>query len=203
MIQFENVTEVFAPDFNALTNHLRKLEVEVPKAGGAMFNGWTVMGRNGKHTDGWVDGSAFMKKTIHGKVYFDAPAAAAAGFYPNAAHNRFTNASCPELERILLTAKSLGLKPCRARLIQLAPGATSNWHTDGTPEKLILRLHVVIESNPEAVFRTDQGSTNLKAGNVFLINVNYYHAVENHGDTSRTHLVVDVTDTKGISKVHV
>jgi hypothetical protein len=202
MIKFEDVTHLFNPDFDALRDHVRLLEATVPKAGGTMFNGWTVMGKNGKHTDAWVDGSAFVKKLADGRMWFDYPSALKANYWPNAAHDKFTNASSPELEQLLDKAKNLGLKPCRARLIQLVPGAASSWHSDGLPETLVLRLHVVIESNPLAVFKTAEGATHLPANRVYLINVNDYHSVENHGDSVRTHLVTDVTDSNSISKVH-
>lgn len=202
MIKFEDITSLFNPDFDALRAHIRVLEQTLPKAGSEHFNGWTVMGKDGKHTDGWIDGSKFLKKLPNEKFYWDFQAAHAAGYHPSKDHLLYTNAANPELIRLIEQAKLLGLTPCRARLIQLVPGAVSNWHTDGTPEKLALRLHVVIETNEKASFVSDEGPTHLPADRVYLINVNYYHRVENLGDSSRTHLVVDVTDTHQISKAH-
>jgi len=202
MIQFENITELFAPDFDALRAHVRQLEATLPKAGGEMFNGWSVMSRSGSYRDGWVDGSVFMKTLSNGKVYFDSLGAARAGYHRSSEHLTFTEAASDELRRLIGQATELGFQPCRARLIQLVPGAASNWHTDGSPAKTILRLHIVIETNEQAHFHSEEKATHLPANNVFLINVNYRHMVDNLGDTARTHLVVDVKDTKGVSKVH-
>jgi hypothetical protein len=143
-----------------------------------------------------------LKKLADGKFFWDKHGAAMAGYHPSKDHLTYTNAASPELIRILDKAKELGLTPCRARLIQLVPGAVSDWHTDGTPDKLVLRLHVVIETDPKASFVSDEGPTHLPANHVYLINVNYYHRVENLGESSRTHLVVDVTDTQSVSRVH-
>ncbi len=202
MIQFEDVTDLFTVNFEELRSHLRYLEDNLPKAGGTMFNGWTVTSKGGSYKEAWVDGSAFFKRLPTGKVVFDPAAAKAAGFHPKEQHVNPTDASSPELMSIISQAKKLGLAPCRARLIQLVPGASSSWHTDGTPENLILRLHVVIQTNPGATFASASGLRHLEQDRIFLINVNDYHSVQNSGPTNRTHLVVDVTDTKKISKVH-
>lgn len=201
-IKFEDITHLFSVDFDALRRHVQHLEATLPKAGGAMFNGWTVMSRGGSYKEAWVDGSQFFKKGPTGKLIFDIVAAHRAGFYPNREHTRYTDASCSELIKLVERAKELGLSPCRARLIQLVPGATSSWHTDGTPDKQVLRLHAVIQTNKDATFTTEGGAQHLEQDKLFLINVNFYHSVQNNGSTPRTHLVIDVTDTRKISRVH-
>lgn len=197
MIKFDNLTHLFDVDWDALQNHVRGL-ASLRKAGGA-FGGWSVQSFSGSYLDGWVDGSAFMSRK-NGVTNFNHEAAFAAGYRPNDAQVVETDASCPALSSVIAQMNTLGFEPRRARLIQLEPGRKSSLHTDGAPQ--ILRMHFVIETNDDAWFRTPSSVEHLPARNVFLINVDDYHQVGNDGQTNRTHLVVAVKDTQGVSKIH-
>lgn len=201
MIQFEDLTHLFNVDWAALREHVKTNLNHLPKSGGSMFSGWSVQGKNGSMTDGWVDGSAFWKKS-NGKLYFDLQAAQAAGFFMNKEHVQLTDASSPALASCVERMTELGFQPCRSRLIQLQPGASSTWHTDGSA--LMLRMHFVIETNDQCWFKHgEEQRFHFKENCVYLINVNDYHQVGNDGSTDRTHLVTDVTDTFKVSKVHL
>lgn len=203
MIQFEDVTHLFKIDWLRFQDHVRKLEAKLPKAGGDLFNGWSVQSASGKYTDGWIDGSRFFKTNEAGEVTgYDTAAAKAAGYFASRFHTKITNAAGLDAIQAIMTASKLGLSPVRARLIQLTPGSKSAWHTDGTADKLILRLHLVVETNPGCWFIHSNGRQHLEGQHAYLLNVNDFHQVVNEGTTNRTHLVVDVTDTKRISKVH-
>jgi hypothetical protein len=202
MIQFEDVTHLFDVDWDKIKAHVRYLEQNVPIAGDALFGGWSILSKTGLHTEGWFHGAAYYRRRPDGTIYFDAEAARSKGFIPNNEQTEFTNASCPELEHLINQVRNLGFVAYRARIIQIQPGNTSSRHTDGMPDKLVLRLHVIIETNPGAHFITDTEHRHLEEHKIFLINVNEYHRVRNMGDTVRTHLIIEVEDKLGVSKVH-
>ncbi len=96
----------------------------------------------------------------------------------------------------------LGLFPVRARLTQMSPGDMTEWHIDSLPETQATRLHFVIETNPGVVMLTAEGERHLEQDHVYIFNVNDYHQVKNLGDVPRTHLFMDVYDSRGITKHH-
>jgi hypothetical protein len=193
-MRFINITHLFPNiDYDKLKDQVSHLEHHVPKAGpgqNAALSGWAVMGINGKHSDGWAVPRNFMHRGT-----YDPDIAEKIGFFPAHKHKKYTNAASDQFIELLEAAKKLNFNPCRARLIQLMPGRRSSYHTDGPPEILFARMHVVIRTNPDAVFITEEGETHLPENNIFLINVNTKHAVANLGSTARTHLVVDVDDS--------
>lgn len=194
-MRFINITHLFPDiDYDKLKDQVSHLEHHVPKAGssaGAALSGWAIMGINGKHSDGWAVLGAFK----HRGGTYDPDNAEKIGFFLPHKHKKYTNAASDEYIKLLEAARKLNFNPCRARLIQLMPGRRSSYHTDGPPEILFVRMHVVIKTNPDAVFITEEGETHLPENNIFLVNVNAEHAVANRGLTPRTHLVVDVDDS--------
>ena len=193
-MKFINITHLFNDiNFDKLRDQVSHLEHHVPKAGpspSAALSGWAIMGINGKHTDGWAVARNYMDRDE-----YDPNIAELIGHYPPHLHNKYTNAASDQFIELLEAAHKLGFRPCRARLIQLMPGRKSSYHSDGLPDVLFVRMHVVIRTNPDAMFITEEGETHLPEDNIFLVNVNTKHAVVNRGHTARTHLVVDVTDS--------
>jgi hypothetical protein len=202
MIKFENLTSLFSVNWEAIKNYIDTELVKYPKAGMGDFTGWSVQSKTGKYTDGWVNGTHYMSFGANGELIFDKEAATAAGFYPSKFHTEFTDIANDDLKSCIDQLRKLGLSPCRARLTQLVPGAESDWHTDGKPSDKIIRLHFVFETNPDCFFMHEAGKFHMEEKNVYLVNINYHHKVVNLGNTNRTHMIVDVTDTSGISKVH-
>lgn len=199
MIYFENLTHLFVVDWNSIENHIKNNLMNLPRAGHEKFAGWAVQSFSGKYTDGWVDGSQFLSRK-DGRTFWDSEGARNAGYRHKTEQVHFTDASCPALVDVIQQLADLGFNPLRARLINLRPGDRSSYHTDGPPP--ILRMHFVIETNTACFFRSEHETAHLPARQVFLINVDDYHQVWNDGTTNRTHLVVDVEDTKGISLLH-
>jgi hypothetical protein len=202
MIKFENLTNLFTVNWSAIKGYIQEELINYPKAGLGDFTGWSVLSKTGKYTDGWVNGTHYMSFSPNGELIFDHESAAAAGFYPSKFHTEFTDIANTDLKSCVNQLRDLGLSPCRARLTQLAPNTWSDWHTDGKPSDKIIRLHFVFETNPECFFIHEAGKFHMEENNVYLVNINYHHKVVNLGNTNRTHMIVDVTDTKGISKVH-
>ncbi len=202
MIYFEDMTHLFSIDWVKIEEHVQELSNTLPRQGGEYFSGWSVQGKNGSFKDGWIDGSAFIKYSSDGTRSFDYATAKKAGLHPSKEHVKITDASCPALNDYVQQMVDLGFQPARSRLIDLRPGDRSNWHTDSSANVLTLRMHAVIRTNPQAMFVTEAGEQQLQAHHVYLINVNDYHQVQNDGDSSRTHLVTDVVDSRFLSKVH-
>lgn len=203
MINITDITTHFDLNWSRFKDHIRKLEKTMPKAGGQMFSGWSVQSENGDYRSGWIDGSKYFITDEDNEVIgYNHDQAVSDGYVDSRRHLKITKAAGVDAIRAVITASQLGLQPARARLIQLVPGAKSLWHTDGTPENLILRLHLVIETNPGCWFIHEGGRIHMEEAHAYLVNVNEFHQVVNEGDTNRTHLVVDVFDTKKISKAH-
>jgi hypothetical protein len=202
MIKFENLTSLFSVNWEAITEYINTELIKYPKAGSGDFKGWSVQSNTGQYTDGWVNGSSYMLIGTNGEIKFNEKAATAAGYYPSKFHTEFTNIANDDLKSCINQLDDLGLVPCRARLTQLPPGGESNWHTDGGPTDKIIRMHFVFDTNPDCFFIHKFGKFHMEKNNVYLININYHHMIVNLGNTPRTHMIVDVVDTKGISKVH-
>ena len=80
------------------------------------------------------------------------------------------------------------------RLLRLGPGATVREHRDhglGHSDGEI-RVHVPISTSPGAVFRHDGEEVAMAAGEAWYTDVRLPHAVANHGDGDRVHLVLDL-----------
>lgn len=102
----------------------------------------------------------------------------------------------PSVREYLL--EESGYEILLARLARVAPGAWMHEHHDDVAlgEEKRLRLHIPIETNPEALMtiRTSAGnqSVHLGRGEVWKLNHEQYpHSVSNFGAEARVHLIVD------------
>ncbi|GGP95120.1 hypothetical protein BKA00_003804 [Actinomadura coerulea] len=79
------------------------------------------------------------------------------------------------------------------RLIALGAGATVHEHRDYKYgfERGLLRLHVPIDTNPDAVVVIDGVSEHWTAGRLWFGDFGRRHYVANNGDRSRVHMVLD------------
>lgn len=109
----------------------------------------------------------------------------------------------PWLERTPYLARVLASIPAQlrsARLMALAPGALGADHEDtkhavawGTA-----RLHIPITTNPAALLYIDGYTHHWTPGSVWLGNFSRRHHVENRGDQTRVHLVIDAMPGKAL-----
>ncbi|MGW5410543.1 aspartyl/asparaginyl beta-hydroxylase domain-containing protein [Actinomadura geliboluensis] len=79
------------------------------------------------------------------------------------------------------------------RLMALGAGATVHEHRDYKYgfERGLLRLHVPIDTNPDAVVVIDGVSEHWTAGRLWFGDFGRRHYVANHGDRARVHMVLD------------
>ena len=80
----------------------------------------------------------------------------------------------------------------RSRLMALEPGAEVPQHVDiHYYWRTHLRIHIPVITNPEVDFISDLGIVNMKAGECWLLDSFFTHAVNNRGREKRVHLVLD------------
>jgi len=80
----------------------------------------------------------------------------------------------------------------RIELVNLPAGSEVKNHKD-TGESLIKdkRVHLVLETNNDVMFKVDDVDKNMKVGEMWEINNTKYHSVTNGGNTDRFHLIID------------
>jgi quercetin dioxygenase-like cupin family protein len=81
------------------------------------------------------------------------------------------------------------------RLLQLAPGSQIHEHRDNrlAYEFGALRLHVPIRTSAGVDFIVDGERLEMQGGELWYANFNLPHSVNNNGEESRVHLVIDLT----------
>jgi hypothetical protein len=85
----------------------------------------------------------------------------------------------------------------RVRVLKLLPGAKIGEHRDVGLEVANLafkrvRLHIPIQTNPDAVFYVGGERFHMREGGLYYANFSKVHSVRNDGTTDRVHLVLDV-----------
>lgn len=164
------------------------------------FGGWSVLSSNGSTLDGWLQGGKLLISTKENPVtpeqrkqlikHFDS-------------YTVPTEICCGYLAEVIQKIRDLGLSPRRARITRLSASGVSDWHYDAAPSDYSVRLHVPIITNPKCFFQTRGGAEHFEAnGLARIIYVNQEHRVLNQGDTDRFHLIMDITDSKGITQFH-
>ncbi|MEA2212135.1 MAG: hypothetical protein QOF83_2083 [Solirubrobacteraceae bacterium] len=105
-------------------------------------------------------------------------------------------ADTPTLQRCPHLAHALGQFQCEllsARLLRLGPKALIREHQDynlGYDDGEV-RIHVPLTTSPEVEFRHAGDRVDMQPGEAWYLDLNLPHAVANHGDTERVHLVID------------
>jgi len=99
--------------------------------------------------------------------------------------------------------KVLAAFPCAlrsVRLMRLAPGSVIKEHADDflDVEDGVVRLHVVIVTNPDVDFRLNGTRLDMPAGSTWYLRVCDPHRVANRGSTERVHLVIDAMLDAGL-----
>ena len=80
----------------------------------------------------------------------------------------------------------------KSRISILKPNAAVEEHVDVDYYwKYRLRVHIVVKSNPKAIFGCDNQTLQLPEGQVWVSNNWAPHWIANYGDTDRIHIVVD------------
>jgi len=88
----------------------------------------------------------------------------------------------------------------RSRHMSLAPGAIVPPHVDVHYYwRTHLRIHIPVVTNPDVRFHCDGEAVHLAAGECWLLDSFYPHAVENRGSETRIHLVLDTVGSSTLS----
>ncbi len=85
----------------------------------------------------------------------------------------------------------LGIDVVTARFMILEPGGIIQRHTDSFLENEIARLHLPIQTNPNAKLYINHTDASWPEGELWYGDFRLPHWGENNGDTERIHLVID------------
>jgi hypothetical protein len=166
------------------------------------FGGWTLQSHTGHWLDGWelghvVQGEAKEVFYPNGKTNYKAFK------FMNLAqpveHNIRTEACKGEFAKVLDTIESMGLNPRRARVTLLNPGTESSWHSDGTEDSYLVRLHIPLITDEKCIHTCLDERIHMPAdGSSYIMWVNKFHKAENYSDIKRYHILMDVYDTDNV-----
>lgn len=169
------------------------------------FGGWSVLTYSGRADDGWEQGHHRFYQDEAGQIKIDVQKMIAERPRLETSHTRPTEICQGYLGEVMEMIAQLGFQPYRARISLLKAGGCTSWHTDSTSDIHRIRLHIPIITNPYCRFETQSepewGAAHFPAdGHMYLVPVNRFHRAINYSDKDRYHLIMGVTDTKGVSK---
>lgn len=79
-----------------------------------------------------------------------------------------------------------------AELNSVPPGGSVEFHTDKHfYSDYTTRIHIVLQTATDAVFKFDSGNHHFGAGECFIFNNKLRHSIQNSSDVPRLHLVMD------------
>jgi quercetin dioxygenase-like cupin family protein len=109
-------------------------------------------------------------------------------------------ASCPYFRQVLAAFEC---ETSSVRLMSLAAGGRILPHTDpgGGFEDGVARLHIPIITDPKVLFHINGESVHFGAGQVWYMNANCIHAVDNNSEVERIHLVMDCIPNAWLQQV--
>jgi hypothetical protein len=102
----------------------------------------------------------------------------------------------PAMARMQYIPEVLSTLHCEVRstrLLKLAAGSSIKHHRDyklGLTDGEV-RLHVPVLTNDQVSFYMDDARVPMKAGELWFLDFNHYHRVDNHSQEERVHLVID------------
>lgn len=188
-------------DVLRLRAELDRLRARLPPIMRGSFGGWSMTSSSGRYQDGW-ERSAFFA-LVDGVWQLDRARVRAAVKGSVADHAVPTDACTGYFADVLWTIAAAGLNPRRARLTVLTANGASHRHQDYPDNLYAVRLHIPIITNATCHFVCEEGSAHLPAdGSAYLLRVNRVHQIFNRGREDRFHLMMDVWDTRGVSKLH-
>jgi len=166
------------------------------------FGGWSVLSRTGRCEDGWEVGidkcenkwyKYFLAKYLEISHPFE--------------HVNPTPACIGEIKKIISVLDEQGFYPRRARITMIKAQTCSithrdyPWSSDNLDDGYMCRVHVPIITNEKCTHWAERKEYHMPAdGSVYILPVNNQHQIRNNSNIDRYHLIVDVYDTRGISK---
>lgn len=89
----------------------------------------------------------------------------------------------------------------KAMLARLEAGAEIDRHVDGAGSNLVThKIHVPIQTNPEAFFYVGDEAVHLEAGQAYEVNNIAPHGAVNRGDADRIHFIFEVFEAAGLAE---
>ena len=149
--------------------------IESPQSGSYHNGGWKVIGLITSGGDVKEDRPGF----IVGKPFLPSPAL------------NF----CPYIQTFL---EQLPARKKRVRFMSLAPKCEIKWHydlnltIDKNTNSNTARFHIPIITNPQVEFQICHNVFRWQPGHFYYGDFSFPHRVENQGNTSRIHLVIDI-----------
>lgn len=188
---------------SAFKEHFQKVVLPLPPImTSPYFGGWSITSSDGSYKDGWTyerEVAPESANTIEEVREFNKKM----NFKGCQAYRTPTEICSPELRGMIEQLNTLGLYPCRVRFTQILPGGDTPLHRDYPKNMYGVRLHIPIITNKECFFECESGKAHLPAdGSGYLLKVNQMHRVYNHGPSPRVHIIMDVFDTKNITRFH-
>lgn len=193
----------FAIDIGRLQSHVREHVLPLPPyMVGKFFGGWSVFSSDGTYLDGWASGErVYDPNFMPGATFVEKQRAT--GVKPSMEYIVPTEICHGYLLEIMQALAAAGLRPRRARLSLLKAGGQSTRHRDAPHGEYAVRLHIPVITTPECVFQNDQGEIHMAAGSsAYLIDVSQMHQVFNRGSADRVHLIMQVTDSRHLSRYY-
>lgn len=180
----------FTYDINKLHSYFKDIVIPIgdpicPIAPG--FGGWSVTSSNGTWQDGWRKSNETVK--------------------PPHEYNVPTELCVDYMKEVLEDIKNKGLHPVKVRINNLPPHSKSSIHRDYPANDFRARLHIPLLTNKHCCHilysktGVEQSRIHMAAdGSVYMFWANIKHQYVNDSTENRYHIVMDVTDTVGITE---
>ena len=151
------------------------------------FGGWSITSRDGTWQDGWRKSN----ETVDAPHIYNVP----------------TELYIDYMKDVIEDINSKGLQPVKVRINNLPPHSKSSVHRDYPANDFRARLHIPLLTNEKCCHilynnsGVEQVRTHMAAdGSVYMFWANVKHQYINESDENRYHIIMDVTDTLGITE---
>lgn len=177
-------------------------DYETPQYHG--FGGWSILSQTADWHDGWEAVQAEEGKTLEQLLptqelitkshkHFN--------IYHSLEYNLPTQACVGYIKTVIDKLREMGLEPRRARVTCLKAGCKSLVHRDADTTEYMARLHIPLWTNKKCVHICQGKNLHMPAdGHPIIIWANLWHQIRNDSDEDRYHLIMDIYDTKQITK---
>lgn len=167
------------------------------------FGGWSILSRNADWRDGWEVIQTHAGNTL--ESFFPTQEMITKAYkYFNIAHSleydKPTQAYVRYIREVIEQLKDMGLTPRRVRVTCLKAHSKSLVHKDAETTEYMARLHLPLWSNDKCVFVCEGKHLHMKPGGAYIIWANQWHQIRNDSDEDRYHILMDIYDTKNITK---
>ena len=168
------------------------------------FGGWSITSRTGDHRDGWELGHVVLnqiKELYNQNDEMRFKVMKYLGISNSFEHKNPTQLYTNEIEKVVESFEKLGFYPRRVRLSILKAGKQGDYHRDAPDGHYMVRAHIPLQTNDKCFFILENKSYNMKNdGSVYLVDVSKWHQIKNLSNEDRYHIIMDIWDTKHLTK---